>query len=233
MQFSVIPGAIRWLFLAHALMGAVALFTFLIPILTRKGGRVHVRVGWVYSVAMIFVSVSALAILPWRMAVDPSRSVSSQTFAAFLGFVALFTLASLNHGLRALRRKQRTEGSREWIDLGPPALVILAGLATQFAGLHYGSRLLLFFPFLGYGVSVQQLAYWGRAPREPKHWWLAHMEGMFVACIATVTAFLVTAMPRLVSGFPSDSLWLWIAPGAVLGTASNRWSAYYRKKFTA
>jgi hypothetical protein len=50
----------------HILAGSVALATFWIPWLVKKGARVHRRVGWVYTLAMAVVSASALISCIWR-----------------------------------------------------------------------------------------------------------------------------------------------------------------------
>jgi hypothetical protein len=39
MTFLTLENPIRWLFLAHAAAGALALFILLIPLISRKGGQ--------------------------------------------------------------------------------------------------------------------------------------------------------------------------------------------------
>ena len=87
------------------------------------------------------------------------------------------------------------------------------------------------FPVLGHITAGQQLYYWLRTPNEKMHWWYAHMDGMFVACIATITAFLVTALPRIWPMPITNSPLLWMAPGVILGTILNRWRSFYKAKY--
>lgn len=56
MNFFSLHDPIRWLFLGHALAGAVALVVLLIPLFSKKGSRLHVLSGWGYVGAMIFIS---------------------------------------------------------------------------------------------------------------------------------------------------------------------------------
>ena len=231
MSFFEILSPIKWLFLAHALVGTIALLSFAIPLFAKKGGKLHVKAGWVYIYAMILVGASALIITPWRILFDPFRTPGSQGFALFLFFISIFTLAALYFGLRVLKLKTRKLATRAVSEIGPPILIIVFGLATQIAGLLIGDILLIVFPVLGYMTAASQLKYWLRAPQEKMHWWFAHMQGMFVACIATVTAFLVTALPRIWPGPLTQSPWLWLAPGVIMGQVLRRWTAAYRHRF--
>lgn len=231
MEFLTIGFPMSWLFFAHALAGAIALIVLFIPLSARKGGKLHVKVGWLYSYTMIFVGLSAFAITPWRILLDPNRSVRSMNFSVFLFFISAFTLSAIWFGIAALKEKKRTEPARSFYYLGPPIAVIVLGLATQLVGFKFQNTLLMAFPLLGHFTAKSQLSYWLNAPKEKMHWWYAHMSGMVTACIATITAFLVTALPRVWPGPISESVVLWIAPGLLLGTILNRWVARDKLRF--
>ncbi|MFN7453412.1 MAG: hypothetical protein ACK5RO_02000 [Pseudobdellovibrionaceae bacterium] len=80
MTFLTLENPIRWLFLAHAVAGAVALIVLLLPLVSKKGGKLHVTSGWIYTWAMVFVALSALIITPWRFFLDPAKTISSENF---------------------------------------------------------------------------------------------------------------------------------------------------------
>jgi uncharacterized membrane protein len=231
MSFLSLENPIRWLFLAHALAGALALLVFAIPLVSKKGGKLHVKAGWVYTGAMAFVGLSAFVITPWRVFFDPAKTTSSEDFSIFLFYISVFTLTAISYGLASLKNKQRKTTSRSIKHIGPPMATVLIGLLTQAIGLKSQNPLLIAFPFLGHFTAKAQLQYWLQLPKEKMHWWYAHMNGMFVACIATVTAFLVTAVPRMWPGPIAQSPILWIAPGVILGTIANRWTASFRAQF--
>lgn len=232
MKFELIQHPIRWIFLFHAISGAVALGVFIIPLLSRKGGQLHVKIGWLYTFAMVFVGVSAFIITPWRAFFDEARNASTIGFSAFLFFISAFTLSSLWNGLRVLKFKKRETANTHWLQIAPPVVLIALGLAIQVLGYFLKDVLLMAFPFLSHFVAKDQIKYWLSTPNEKMHWWYFHMSGMFSACIATVTAFLVTAIPRV---FPDSSIakspLLWISPGIILGLVLNKWTLAYRKKF--
>lgn len=221
----------RWTFLFHAACGTLALLVLVIPFLSRKGGQLHTRSGWVYVVAMLLVSLSAFVITPWRAFVDPARTQSSQSFAAFLFFIAVFTMCSVYFGLAVLRAKDRVGPSQSWAHLGPPTALAFLGLGTQLLGMRLGDPLLVAFPFLAHVTARSHLQYWRRAPESRRHWWYAHMSGMGAACIATVTAFLVTVLPRLWPQSFASSPLVWVAPGLIGGRLLSRAIARERARF--
>ena len=231
MTFLQLQSPMRWLFLFHAICGALALGLLLVPLLSKKGGKLHVRTGWFYTLLMVCVGASALVITPWRAFVDPERTSSSQSFALFLFFISILTLSSLWDGIVVLRFKKRTVPSRASVHIGPAILLIFCAAAVEIVGLVLRSPLLIVFPVVGIQVAYGQLRYWLKTPNGKWHWWYQHMQGMFTACIATITAFLVTALPRLTSASISRSPALWVAPGLILGTILNRWTQRYRAKF--
>src|ERR1700689_1572169 len=48
--------SLRW---AHVVAGSMALMLFRIPVIAPKGGRAHVRAGWIYVFCMSVVVVTA------------------------------------------------------------------------------------------------------------------------------------------------------------------------------
>lgn len=213
-------------------MGVAALSVLSIPLLSAKGGNVHVRAGWFYVVMMIGVGLTSFVITPWRAFFDSERTSSTQASAFFLFFIAAFTLSSLWYGLIVLKFKGRTSPSRALSHILPPMILVLLGLATQIFGFFFGNWLLLIFPLLAHTTAKMQLNYWLNTPTTKRHWWYAHMEGMVIASIATLTAFLVTAVPRMSTHPIAHSPVIWIAPGIVGGIFLSRWKQFYRAKFS-
>ncbi len=217
MTFLQLDHPIRWMFLVHSLCGALALLTLLIPLFSKKGGKLHVKSGWVYVYAMAVVGLSAYVITPWRAFIDSNRTPQSISFSIFLFFVATLTLTSIWFGLTVLKVKRRTSPSYQLKHIGPPVVLGVLGATVMMLGAYQGNMLLILFPLIGIVVSVDQIKYWTKSPKEKMHWWYAHMDGMFGACIATITAFLVTAVPRFTDAAFFQSPILWIAPGVLLG----------------
>jgi uncharacterized membrane protein len=215
----------------HVIAGLVALVSMTIPLVARKGGRVHRMAGWVFVIAMTAVSLTAFALAIWRFSMADARHPNAQANGWFLFSVATLTAASLSSGVRALRFKTRTAPHRNAWDIG----ISGANLATAVATLAYGviDHRTLFVAFSSVGLisGTLQLSYWLRTPTTRYHWWLAHMSGMLGACIAALTALVVVNAARLGSHTFATSLW--IAVPAVGIPAVFAWTGYYRRRFAA
>ncbi len=120
--------ALRWI---HIAGGAVGILAFWVPAFAAKGGRTHVRAGWVYvwgmGVAVSTALVLSVLLLAAPLAgLRPGTSLDASETAryifnrrilgAFLGYLAIATFALGWHGLAALRAK-RNPAAR----LAPPA----------------------------------------------------------------------------------------------------------------
>lgn len=211
----------------HIAAGVVALAVFWLPMVLRKGGRAHRRIGWVFVAAMAVVAVTSLVLCAHRALFDtrPSAAVG----AAFLGYVGLNTGASAYKGVRVLRTKNRIAPSRNPIDLGLPLLQIAGGLAVIVLGFSRGAALLVGFGVVGGLNGLGALRYWRSVPASKFHWWYQHIGDMMGTSLAALTAFLVVNAPRL--GFERFSLLVWIAPALVMVPGALIWIGYYRRRF--
>lgn len=204
----------------HIVAGGVALATFWVPWVVKKGARVHRRVGWVYALAMAIVSVTALVTCVWRCL---DASADNDRDAQFLGLVGLLSAANVSYGLRSLRATS-ARGRSLW-DLALALLLFAAGALCAVLGIIHLRPLWCVF---GAGSALggfAQLRYWLRPATSRAGRVLHHMSGMGTSCIATVTAFLVVNAENL--GLRAHWFWVWVLPGLIGGTAlslaSKRW----------
>ncbi len=110
--------SLRWV---HIAAGSIALILFWIPAVAPKGGRTHIRAGWVYVVCMSVVVVTAfvmsglaftipVAVRQIARPLSPAELSDflrvQRIFATFLAYLAGVTLASGWH--RAGRESGRS-----------------------------------------------------------------------------------------------------------------------------
>lgn len=204
----------------HIVAGGVALATFWVPWVVKKGARVHRRAGWVYVVAMAVVSVSALATSGSRMF---DATAGDDPDAQFLGLIGVLAASNLSFGVRALRPAS-SERPSTW-DLGVATLFLLAGVLVLTVGVLRALPLWCIFGALAALGGTTQLRYWRRPATTRRDRVLQHLSGMGASCIATVTAFLVVNAENL--GLAPYSLVLWLLPGVLgaiaLRVAAKRW----------
>lgn len=217
----------RWL---HIIAGFAAILIFWLPIVTRKGGKVHTRSGWIYVYAMVAVSVSALYMAVYRIGFDPESTEDSIAFAWFLVFIALLSSACAWYGIRVLKYKRRKGKHRAAMDLVFPLLLLISGLGISIYGFVIDFALLKYFPLLGIFLGSTQLLYWRRSPQIKMHWIIEHIIGMLSCCIATITAFTVFGAPRLLE-LESVSLMVWFLPTVLIVPLIIGFTSYYKRKY--
>lgn len=218
----------RFALTLHILGGTLALLSFWLPLVARKGGPLHRRAGWVYVAAMALLAVTGMYISGWRALWGVP---AQRPFNVFLVFVGLLSASAATMGLRVLRAKGRTGVHRHPFDLGLSALLLLASLSLMLYGLRARVPLLVGFGPVGVLTGAGQLYYWLRPPTTRLHWWFEHMGSMGGSTIAVVTAFLVINAPRL--GLQTFGLGVWLAPALVGIVAFRLWNRYYRRRFAA
>ncbi|RFU61822.1 DUF2306 domain-containing protein [Peribacillus glennii] len=214
----------------HIIAGFLALIIFWIPMVTKKGGKIHNRVGWIYVYSMSIVAASAFYMGVYRVFFDTNADNERISFSWFLIFISILSGASAWYGIRVLRFKTRKQPHRSIPDLLVSTLLVVSGLGIGIYGFTIGSPLITYFPLLGLFLGGIQLTYWIRRPVKKMHWYFEHFGGMIACCISTVTAFTVFGAPKLLN-IQSSNLLLWLLPTAILVPVLIGFKIYYEKKF--
>jgi uncharacterized membrane protein len=211
----------------HIACGIVALVTYWIAGLSRKGSPLHKGAGKVYLASMLGIVVTALVLAGYFFA--QGKTVS----ATFLSYLVVITASAMWLGWTAIRRKREQSRYR---DRGYVALALLnivsGGLVFAF-GLKVGDVLLMGFCWVGILLGLQML--W-RAwkPLDEAKWWLREHIGAMLGCgIATHVAFLSIGLNRITDLLGIDAnlgLLPWFGP-VVVAQIAGVWLArkYLRK----
>ena len=238
---------LRW---AHIAAGSIALIVFWIPAIAPKGGRRHVRAGWVYVILMSVVVGTAFLMsglsfsmpLAIRRMPDPllreefNNFVPNQrVFAIFLAYLATITLASGWQGIWAVQTKQDPEKMRTPFSLVLNASIVFGGVVVLDLGIRYGKGPLIGMSPLGPLLGTVNLRYLLQGPRERMHWWYVHLGSMISTGITGYTAFVVFGGARLFPSILETELRtiLWLLPTLIGVPVIFRLTASYRRKFAS
>lgn len=178
----------------HAGLGVVALGSFWIAGLSRKGSPLHRGAGKVYLPAMAALLVLAL---PLGLTILAYRST---VFGAFLLYLEIIAATGVWLSWRAVRDKRdfarytgRTYHVLAWLNL-------IGGVAIAAIGVFVAQSMQLVivsFSLIGL-VSFVQMRRFARTPPEDPRWWLReHLTAMLGNGVATHIAFLSLGLPRL------------------------------------
>ncbi|MTH14466.1 hypothetical protein [Flavobacterium sp. LC2016-01] len=195
--------AIKILIYIHAFFGGIGLITGIGSIVVKKGGKLHKRMGKLFSIGMITSSLISLPIC-WM----PKHQ------NIFLFLIGLFTIYLVISGNRALGFK--TKPKADLLDkiisgtmLFFSAVMISIGLYCQLNNIANGI-LFTFFGGFGLFMTVKDFIFYRNFSETNRNWLSKHIGKMVGALIASITAYIV-------AGLGIGSLIAWIAP-SILGT---------------
>jgi hypothetical protein len=243
-MFELFQG-LRW---THIAFGSIALTLFWIPVAVRKGGRLHVRVGWAYAVCMSAVVLTAFAMsslafaFPLRVrhlvrVLSPEETAqfirSSRDAAFFLAYLGGVTLAAGWQGIGVLRTRRDPKSFRNPFTFGLNVAIALAALGSLALGILGRSSVFVGMSSVGFLVGGGNLAYLLREPQTKTHWWYQHLSSMITTAIAGYTAFLVFGGARLFPALARTQFYVvvWLLPTAIGVPAIIFTVAYYKRKF--
>jgi len=213
--------AYQILLFVHGLSGLVALITFWVAALAKKGSPLHVRIGKTYMIAMLGIIVTALP-----MAIIIGMRGNSGV-ATFLAYLVVITASSMWLGRRAIRSKRDQTAMRDGVYSAVAALNLVASAVVFAIGLKTSEVLLMGFSVIGFFTGSRMLIRRMR-PLTMTRWWMKEHIAAMVGCgVATHIAFLSIGINRVIDmlglhapeGF---GLVAWMAPLAV-ATATGLW----------
>lgn len=183
----------------HIVFGSLSLITFWIPVLVKKGGDIHVKVGKLYVILMWVVVVSAATLCILNVFRGRINS------AIFLGYLSLITSQPLWYGITILKYRKNIPAKVHKINMMFNWAMFLGGLGLIALSIKLNLQgpaiLLLIFGSIGTLTSAPMIF----SRKEKKVNWLAeHIQGMVITGIAAYTAFFAfggsTFMGHLFSG---------------------------------
>ena len=205
------------LLVIHITAGSLALLFAIVPVVTQKGGIIHIRAGRVYALGMTVVFLTAV----------PLAIIGSDIF---LLIIAMFSFYLVFAGWRFARNR---DSNPIWIDWLAVSIMALTGLGMWVYGVILATSgdtqwiPLAVFGFIALGLSWADFNFHrsrtesasGRIPR--------HLTNMLAGTIATVTAVAVVNGDNL-SMVPT---WVtWIAPTVVITPLIVWWNIRVRRQ---
>lgn len=199
--------------IAHLVPGVVALGTYWIAALARKGSGPHRLAGKVYLLAMLALLLPAIP-LSWRV-----LQYFDTGFGIFLFYLLLITITAVWQGWFSIRHKREFvrytgAGFRRlaWANA-------LAGLGILGLGLATLQPIFIGFSAPGLLGARGMLSLARRGPAHPRWWMGEHLSAMLACGVATHIAFLSIGLPRLLPSLAGEGMrvFAWLAPLAVAG----------------
>ena len=230
----------------HGIAGAIGLAIFWRPVLARKGGADHRRLGAWFARLMQLAGVTAVAmtlllyIAPLQvrdgLALEPAQQQAlleqARRLADLLLPLGLLLLANTRHGVLVLRARLDRSLLRQPSHQVLVAALTLAGAYLLSQAWQFGGVLQWVFGGLCLGNAVSMWRYLYKPELRPGEWVIAHLGNLLGAGIAAHTAFLVFGGRSFLQHWVPEEmqLLLWIAPSAIGGLAITVLSVVYRRR---
>ena len=213
----------------HGIAGTIALATYWVAALARKGSPLHRGAGKVFFLAMIGIVVTAALMVPAFV----ERGMHG--IAVFLAYLVVLVVGGLWLGWFAIRRKQDQAAFRGRAYRFLTVAILACSAVVLGVGLSMDHALLIGFSSVGFLSGGQALWRWLR-PMDARNWWLQEHYGAMVGLgAATHIAFLGIGLNRLVEAAgwampPQFQLVGWFAPVAVAVVAGIVLDRRYKPK---
>jgi hypothetical protein len=234
---------LRWI---HIAVGTIAIILFWIPVAASKGGRLHVRIGWIYALCMAVVVLTAFGMTGMLYAAplgvrqaSPALTAeqalqlirASRQTAFFLAYLGAVTLAAGWQGISVLRTRPAPKLLRTPFAFGLNAAVILAALGSLALGLYSRNAIFGSMSVVGFLVGGGNLAYLLRGPATRSDWLYQHLSSMIGTGIAGYTAFIAFGGRHLLGPLVSPRYYVlfWLLP-TVIGTPAIALTIAYCKR---
>ncbi len=180
--------------LIHAAIGVLALSTFWIAGMSKKGSPVHKLSGKIYLLAMTGIIMSAA---PMAISMLFNKKYVS---GAFFLYLVVITTTSVWCSWRAIRDKKDWQAYVGKAYRFLMLLNLLSAIAIVSVAIMVPNDIqiiLLAFSSIGIFSAVSMFRFSRAAPQDPRWWMREHLSAMIGNGVATHIAFLSIGLPRL------------------------------------
>jgi hypothetical protein len=209
------------LIIAHVLAGTVALVSFWVPVVARKGSRNHKRWGDVFVKAVYVAASLACAMGLMNLTIENGRHPMLANRALFDGlfgwmmlYLGLLSLQLVIYGIGVVKNRSNPARNGNSIRLSLNALVGVIALKCGYDGVILQQPLMVALAVLGL-ITVVTFTRTALTPNPAQTTYLAeHIKAMIAGGISAYTAFLSVGLLRVVPQLVFNPI-IWAIPSVI------------------
>lgn len=232
----------------HIALGAVVLLLYWLPVIARKGSKLHINAGKVFYYLMLIVSSSGI-VLSLLGLYDPvgiytaGKHMTTEQIqrmliwripvSQFLLLLSLLTWVTVRHAIGVLRAKSDRRMLRRWFYQGPVLLLFPTALYVAYQGITVGMPLLVIFAVVSFITASTISFYVYKAEIQPRAWIIEHFSAMVGSGIAVYTAFFAAGGRRMLAEILPGQWQLvsWLAAPVIGVTTMIVLTGYYKRRY--
>ena len=223
------------LVVAHIITGSVGLLCVWVPILGRKGSRLHKRWGKVFAHSMLITGSIAIGIslctLHSPLETHPfsdDAALVRGIFGWMMLYLATMTIMLAWYGLLCIRNRQSHDRNRTPVNLTLQLLTFVAAANCAYQGILLKNGLMIGISTVGLTAAVLNTHFIFRESPPVNEWLIQHSRGLVGAGISVYTAFLAFGAVNLLPKYAlSPALW------AMPTTLGVGYLLYHQAKITS
>ena len=165
----------------HITTGAVGLVAFWVPVLSKKGGVLHLRWGRIFNVAMIatgaFATGMALCTIADPLGTHPFMTdapLVAGIFGWMMLYLAFLTVNLAVYGWLCIRYRRRHEAHRQPLWIASQALLFVAAANCAWQGWLLEQVLMMGISVVGIAAAATNLYFMFQRDPVPWGWQLEH-----------------------------------------------------------
>ncbi len=234
------------LFYIHVFCGSIGLIVFWLPLMVKKGGKLHVNTGKIFTNGMLIVSISGL-IMSAMLLLDPIAVrypegglsaekaerviIQNRNVGVFLLMLSLLVFVNVRHSVLVLKAKADRSKLKNFNHLGSISALFIAGIAVGLLAWDKNNTLFAIFSLLSIISSIGLARYVFKAELKPREWLIEHLTNIIGSGIGAYTAFFAFGGRRFFSEILVGQMQLlpWVLPG-IIGTVGSIYLANKYKK---
>lgn len=201
-----------WLFDAlvglHIVTGTIGLVTMWVPIVGRKGGRMHKSWGKIFARALLYTGIIAIGIslvtLRYPLETHPfsdDAALVRGLFGWMMLYLATLTIMLSRYGMWCIHNRRNHRANRHPLNFALQLATFVTAANCAWHGYYLQQPLMMAISMVGLLAAV--LNTWFILQKDPpmNEWLIQHTRGLVGAGISVYTAFFafgaVNLMPEL------------------------------------
>lgn len=232
----------------HIAIGALCLVLFWVPVITKKGSKLHNVSGVLYYKFMLFIAVSG-AIMSIMVLIDPiavyavnrplpadkiaSFVYARRQFSSFLLLLSVLTWVTIRHAYAVLKIQANLQALRKWPFQLPVAALFIGSLYVFYSGWQHGNLLFMIFSGVGAFTAISVWRYSYQRQIAQRQWIIEHFSTMIASGIALYTAFFAAGGRRLLADILTGQWQIvsWVAAPTLGLLAIVTFKRHFKRKF--